>query len=139
MKLLNPDYIAAIRKQINPCPYFTLQSMEVKELDWGRSRLEIEISQKHLQPFGNVHGGVFSGLIDATGFWALYTQAPEGPGMTTVEMKLNYMAPASSGKLIAHGKSIRLGRTLGLAEARVEHVEGRLLAHGTVTVMVLPD
>lgn len=138
MKRINPDYITAIRGQINPSPYFMLQSMEVKELDWGCSRVEIKISDKHLQPFGNVHGGVFSGLIDAAGFWALYTEASEGQGMTTVEMKLNYLAPARSGKLIAHGKTIRLGRTLGLAEARVEDGEGRLLAHGTVTMMVIP-
>ena len=39
--------------------------------------------------------GVFSSLIDACGFWAAYTELDEGQGMTTVEMKLNYLAPGS--------------------------------------------
>jgi len=30
-----------------------------------------------MQPFGVVHGGVFSSLIDAAGFWAVYSQANE--------------------------------------------------------------
>jgi len=83
-----------------------------------------------------VHGGVFSSLIDAAGFWAVYSQANEGVGMTTVELKLNYLAPAVSGRLIGLGRCIKLGRNLGLGEARIENEDGRLLAHGTTTVMV---
>jgi acyl-coenzyme A thioesterase PaaI-like protein len=58
--------------------------------------------------------------------------------MTTVEMKLNLLAPARSGKLIAEGRRIKLGQTLGLGEARVEDEKGRLLAHGTGTFMIVP-
>lgn len=140
MNRLNPEWVEAIQKVVNPCPYFALQSMEIAELTPGGSRLEIVLEHKHLQPFGIVHGGVFSSLIDAAGFWALFADAPEGVGMTTVEMKLNYLAPsAGNGRLIGLGRALKLGRTLGLAEARVEDEAGRLLAHGTVTLMVLPD
>ena len=48
-------------------------------------------------------------------------------------------APAVSGKLIAKGAQIKLGKTLGYAEARVTDEEGRLLAHGTSTLMILPN
>ncbi len=139
MKQVNPAWAEAIGRLVNPCPYFDLQSMEIRELAWGRSRLEIELGRKHLQPFGLVHGGVFSSLVDAAGFWALYTQAPPGQGMTTVEMKLNYLAAAQEGRLVGLGRAIKLGRTLGLAETRVEDGQGNLLAHGTVTMMVLPQ
>ena len=53
-------------------------------------------------------------------------------------MKLNYLAPAQDGRLIGMGRTIKTGRTLGLADARIEDQKGRLLAHGTVTIMVLP-
>jgi len=138
VETLNPAWIQAVQKRVNSSPYFDLQSMEIVELGRATSRLEIPLSPKHLQPFGHVHGGVFSGLIDAAGFWATYTELEASLGLTTVEMKLNYLAPAQQGRLIGLGRSIRLGRTLGLAEARVEDQEGRLLAHGTVTMMVLP-
>jgi uncharacterized protein (TIGR00369 family) len=138
-KRINPGWVREIQKIVNPCPYFELQKMNIVDLSWGSSRLEIELENRHLQPFGVVHGGVFASLIDAAGFWAVYSQAPPEAGMTTVELKLNYLAPAVSGRLIGIGRCIKLGRSLGLGEARIEDEKGRLLAHGTTTLMVRDD
>ena len=138
MKRLNPDFAREVMRHVNGCPYFRLLAMEIKSLEPGLSRLEIALEEKHLQPFGKVHGGVFSSLVDAAAYWALFVDVEEGSWMTTVEMKLNYLAPAQTGKLIAVGRTIKLGRTLGLGEARVEDTEGKLLAHGVGTFMVLP-
>ena len=139
MKRLNPAYMEAVVGNVSKCPYFTLISMELKELDQGRCRLEVVIQEKHLQPFGMVHGGVYSSLVDAAAFWAVYSQIDEDLGMTTVEMKLNYLAPSSEGALIAKGKSIKVGKTLCLGEASIEDETGKLVAHGTSTMMVLRD
>lgn len=139
MRRINPEYLKAVQGVVNPCPYFTLLSMEIKGLGWGESHIEIRVREKHLQPFGIVHGGVFSSLVDAAAFWAVYTQVPEGVGMTTVELKLNYLAPLTTGRMIASGKSIRVGKTLCLGEASITNGEGLLLAHGTSTMMLLKD
>ena len=139
MKRLNPAYMEAVVSNVSKCPYFTLISMELKELNQGRCRLEVVIQEKHLQPFGMVHGGVYSSLVDAAAFWAVYSQIDEDLGMTTVEMKLNYLAPSSEGALIAKGKNIKVGKTLCLGEASIEDETGKLLAHGTSTMMVLRD
>jgi uncharacterized protein (TIGR00369 family) len=139
MKRINPDYIKAVRGIVNPCPYFTLLSIEIKDLGWGESYLEIPVQEKHLQPFGMVHGGVFASLVDAAAFWAVYTQVPEDIGMTTVELKLNYLAPLTTGRMIAKGRSIRVGKTLCLGEASINNEEGLLLVHGTSTMMLLKD
>jgi uncharacterized protein (TIGR00369 family) len=137
MKTLNPAYVRAVAGAVNLSPYFALLSMEIRSLGWGESLLEIMVQQKHLQPFGMVHGGVYSSLVDAAAFWAVYTQVDQGQGMTTVELKLNFLAPSSAGRLIAKGRSLRLGKTLGLSEASVEDERGNLLAHGTSTTMIL--
>ena len=124
---------------MNFCPYFSLLSMEIRGLSWGESLREILVQEKHFQPFGLVHGGVLASLIDAAAFWAVYTQVPEELGMTTVELKLNYLAPLSTGRMIARGKSLRVGKTLCLGEASIVNEEGALLAHGTSTMMILKD
>lgn len=139
MKTLNPEYVKMVAREVDKSPYFKLLSMEIRDLEWGRSRLEVVIQDKHLQPFGMVHGGVYASLVDAAAFWAVFTQADEGMGMTTVEMKLNYLAPASEGVFVGKGKCIKVGKTLCLAEASVEDRAGNLLAHGTATMMVLGD
>lgn len=138
MKKLNPDYLEAIKRAVNTSPYFSLISMEIKNLEPGKSRLEVLLEEKHHHPFGMVHGGVFSSLVDAAAYWALYPEVDEEKWMTTVEMKLNFLVPARSGKLIAEGRRIKLGQTLGLGEATVEDEEGKLLAHGTGTFMIVP-
>ena len=139
MKTLNPEYVKMVAREVGKCPYFQLLSMEIRDLEWGRSRLEVAIQTKHLQPFGMVHGGVYASLVDAAAFWAVFPQVEEEAGMTTVEMKLNYLAPASEGVFVAKGKCIKVGKTLCLGEAAVEDQAGNLLAHGTATMMVLGD
>lgn len=139
MKTLNPEYVKMVAREVGKCPYFRLLSMEIRDLEWGKSYLEVAIQAKHLQPFGMVHGGVYASLVDAAAFWAVYPQVEEGVGMTTVEMKLNYLAPASEGVFVGKGKCIKVGKTLCLGEAAVEDQAGNLLAHGTATMMVLGD
>ena len=139
MRNLNPEYVEVVKREVNFCPYFSLLSMEIRGLSWGESLLEILVQEKHFQPFGLVHGGVFASLIDAAAFWAVYTEVPEDLGMTTVELKLNYLAPLSTGRMIARGKSLKVGKTLCLGEAGIMDEEGTLLAHGTSTMMILKD
>jgi len=139
MRKLNPRYAEEVSSATNQCPYFQLQSMRIVELGVGWSVLEIVLAEKHLQPFGQVHGGVLSTIIDAASFWAVFTELDDDLGMTTVDLKLNYLAPPSStGKLIARGRRIKLGRTLGLADAEVTDQGGKIVAHGTSTVMIVP-
>lgn len=139
MKKPNPEYIKRMNEIVNMCPYFDLLSMKLVDIGIGYSLLEVELARKHLQPFGVVHGGVFASIIDAAAFWAVYYGiADPDAGVTTVDLKLNYLAPIASGKLIASGRQIKVGRTLGYAEAQVADQQGKVLAHGTSTVIILP-
>ena len=62
MKKPNPDYLEQVGKLVNRCPYFELLSMKLLDVGVGFSVLEIDLSKKHLQPFGFVHGGVFASI-----------------------------------------------------------------------------
>jgi uncharacterized protein (TIGR00369 family) len=139
MKKLNAEYIQLVNQLANRSPYFELLSMKIVDVRLGFSRLEINLAPKHLQPFGFVHGGVFASIIDAATFWAIFYEIEDqNTGATSVDLKLNYLAPTVSGKLIADGRRIKLGKTLGYAEATVTDETGKLLAHGTSTLMILP-
>ena len=139
MKKINPDHVQRLVQTINAAPYFQLLSMRIRELGMGYSVLEIEASEKHLNPFGGVHGGLFSSLIDSAASWALfYGIEDETAGLTSVDLNLRYLSPGRGEKFIAEGRQIKLGRTLGYADCKVTDVNGKLLASGTLTVMVLP-
>ena len=58
--------------------------------------------------------------------------------MTSVDLKMNFLAPATApGKLIARGRRIKIGKTLGLGEAEVADAHGKIVAHGVSTLMVV--
>ncbi len=136
---LNPAFVEAVKGIVNVSPYFELQSMKLLSFEVGSCLMEIDLARKHLQPFGLVHGGVFASIIDAAAFWAVYADLNEESGLTSVDLKLNYLAPATTGKLIARGRRVKVGRTLALGEAEITNEKGRLLAHGLSTLMVLPN
>src|SRR4030065_2393918 len=121
---LNPRYKEAISNVVNQSPYFSLLTMKIKDLEWGTSVLEVQLEEKHLQPFGNVHGGVIASVMDAAAFWAVFPQVKDGVGLTTVEIKVTYHAPVRKGKLVAKGRCIKMGRTLALGEAYIHNSEG---------------
>jgi len=139
MRKINPEHVEKLIKAINIAPYFQLLSMRICELGLGYSISEIDIADEHLNPFGGVHGGVFSSIIDSAASWALfYGIEDETAGLTSVNLNLNYLSPVKEGKLIAEGRQIKLGKTLGYAFCKVSDTAGKLLAHGTLTVMILP-
>jgi len=136
---LNPKYTEAISNVVNRSPYFSLLSMKIKELEWGTSVLEVELEEKHLHPFGYVHGGAVASVMDAATFWSVFPKVRDGMGLTTVEIKVNFLAPVREGKLVAKGRCIRIGRTLALGDATIYDGNGNLLGHGTATMMIVPD
>ncbi len=136
---LNPDYIEAVRGVLLKTPYFNLIGMELAELAPGRCSFRLRTAECHLQPFGVIHGGVLASILDAACFWAVFTELERDVSLTTIDLKINYLAPAPAGMdLDVRGESIRMGRTLGLsrAEAR-ENGTGRMIGFATSTLMVV--
>lgn len=140
MKRPNPAHVSAIRDFIARSPFPTLLSMRPTELAVGRATLEIEIAEKHRQLLGVVHGGVIASLIDTATFWSVYYAIDDPDAwLTTVDLKLNFLAPARQGRLIARGRQKKVGGTLCYATASVTDDADTLLAHGAATLMVLKN
>ena len=139
MKKLNPVFLAALADSVNNSPYYVHTSMEIKEIDRGYCLMQLAVQEKHLQPYDMVHGGVYAAMVDAAAYWAVFTQLEDNAKMITIDLKLNYLGSASSGLLFAKGKSIKLGKTIGIGEASIRDEADQLLTHGTATFMVLKD
>ena len=139
MKRINPRHIESLLDLINCGPYFQLLSMKVIELDIGYSKVEVDLGQKHLNPFGVIHGGVYSSVIDTAAYWAIYCELDENTGYTSIDLKVDNLSMIKSGKIIVEGKSIKIGRSICLSEATARDAQGKLLAHGTSKLMLLQD
>lgn len=134
----NPAFVTAVQQSVRTAPYPELIGMVIGALEFDSCRIDLDIGDRHLQPFGIVHGGVIATLIDTATFWAAFMRLPEDAGLVNVDLKLNYLKAVSSGQLRAEGRCLRAGRQISYAEASVFDPGGELVAHGTSTLMALP-
>ncbi|HYI03287.1 MAG TPA: PaaI family thioesterase [Reyranella sp.] len=92
-----------------------------------------------LNPLGGVHGGWAMTLIDSATGCALHTTLPAGIGYTTVETKVNMTRGIrpDDGAVRCEGRVLSQGRQIATADARLLSEDGKLLAHGTSTLIIL--
>ena len=128
---------AIIAGNAEPPPVAKLIGFEMTEIDPGRAVFELDAGPQHASPLGTVHGGIIVDLVDAAMGCAHASQLEEGETFTTLELKINFMKPVWKSHLVAEGKVLKAGRTIGLVEGRVTDDSGSLVAYATSTCMTL--
>ena len=130
---------AMIDGKIPPPSIAETLSFRLVEIGDGHAVFEGETGPHLLNPLGSVHGGWVLTLIDSATGCAAHSMLPAGFGITTIETKANFTRPISkdTGRVRTEGRVVVRGRQIITAEARVIDARGRVLAHGTSTVMVL--
>jgi len=109
------------------------------EVDEGRAVFEGAPGPHLLNPLGAVHGGFALTLIDSACGCALHTMLGPGIGYTSIETKANFTRPIApdAGVLRCEGTVLSRGRQIATAEAYLRAADGKLLAHGTSTLIIL--
>lgn len=77
------------------------------------------------------HGGAIASLIDIAGDYALW--AVLGYGVPTINIRIDYLRPASDTRLRAQARVRKAGRTVGVVDIDVLDDQGRLIAVGRGT------
>ncbi len=111
---------------------------DVIEAAKGRVVVALEPSERHLNPYGTVHGGLTATLLDSCMGLAVQSTLDRGFAQTTVEFKVSLMRPITleTGPIRAEGIVLNCGRRVGSAEGRLTDSKGRLMAHGTTTCLI---
>ncbi len=122
-------------------PIAKILSFRLVEVGDGFAAFEGEPGSDVLNPAGMVHGGWALTLIDSAAACACQSLLPAGSHYTTIETKGNFSRPIKldTGRVRAEGRVISQGRQIISAEARVLAPDGRVLAHGTSTIIVLAN
>ena len=120
-----------------PPPVAELIGLRMVSAGGGESRMELEVEERHSNPMGTVHGGILCDLADAAMGVAYFSTLADGESFTTLELKINFLRPFWQGGLVANGRVVSRGRTVGLTECDVLDAEGRLIARATSTCMTL--
>lgn len=134
---LNPEHLKQVIELPNSCPYYQLLGIRIVELKPGYSRVEMDVEQKLMNPFGSVHGGAYASLIDVAAYWSTYCERPEDAGCTSLDLSVSNLSMTRTGKLIAEGHAVKVGRSVCMTEVEVHDDSGKLVAHGTSKLLML--
>jgi uncharacterized protein (TIGR00369 family) len=126
-----------LRGEQPPPPLARLVGFTLKEIGPGRAVFEMQADQRHHNPMGTLHGGVFCDLADAAMGMAYASTLAEGESFTTVELKINFLRAVRQAALTAEGKVVKAGATVGYVECEVKDGQGRLVAKAASTCMKL--
>jgi uncharacterized protein (TIGR00369 family) len=126
-----------LRGDAAPPPIARLLGFVLKAVEPGRAVFEMAIDERHHNPMGTLHGGVYCDLADAAMGYAYAATLGEGETFTTVELKINFFRPVREGKLSAEARVVKAGSTLGYVECDVKDEKGNLVARAGSTCMKL--
>lgn len=95
--------------------------------------------REHYNPIGSVHGGYAATLLDSCMGCAVHTTLPAGIGYTTVDLNITYLRAMTdaTGDVIARGEVISSGRRIATARGTLTDSQGRTIATGTTTCLIL--
>jgi uncharacterized protein (TIGR00369 family) len=135
------QYIQAVMDgRIPPSPMSELMGFRFTEVGDGFIVVECTPGEQHYNMLGNgAHGGLACTLMDTVTGAAIQSALPVGVAGTTLELKTNMVRPITvkSGTLRCEGKVVHAGRRVCTSEGRILDSQGKLLAHGSTTMLVI--
>jgi len=125
------------RGELPPPPVASLIGFELTAIEPGRAVIELVAEARHANPMGTLHGGILCDIADAAMGMAFASTLDEGETFTTLELKINFLKPVWTGRLVATGRVVKGGRTIVLVECDVVDEKERLVARASSTCMTL--
>ena len=128
-----------LRGEVPPPPIGRLLGFVLKSIEPGRAVFEMEADERHHNPMGTLHGGVYGDLADAAMGYAYAATLGEGEAFTTVELKINFLRAVRKATLTAEATVVKAGSTLGYVECDVRDQTGKLVARAASTCLKLRE
>ena len=130
------DWYAMLKARANTeGTYAVTGGMRLAELGDGWARGELQLEERHRNPMGIVHGGVYCTMMDQVAGTAACTR---GSICRTVNCEVRFLAPAQGGHLTSRAEAVRMGRSIAVIRAWVEDTKGTVCAEGIYTFRLKP-
>ena len=102
----------------------------------GAVSLSLTVKKDMTNPYGNIHGGMMSALIDETIGWAVVSLDADHH-YTSLNLNVDFLYAIHEGEqMIASAHVVRHGKKIIHAECKVHNTQGTLLAKATSNLVV---
>lgn len=111
--------------------------IEPAEIKAGYAQFRMSVRPEYLQGAGKMQGGLIVALADEAIAHAMVTTLTPHEGLTTIELKSNFLASVSSGELIATASVFKKGSSLVIGDCLVTDDKGRNICRVSATFLLL--
>lgn len=107
-------------------------------VEHGRVTFSLEVQPFHLNPLGTLHGGVMATLLDSAMGCAVHTTLADDALYTSGDLSVRFLRAVQPGERVeATGWVVHSGRRTATAEGEILGPDGRLVAKGSTTCVLL--
>ena len=124
-------------KHLDPPLVGRLIGFVMKSVESGHAIFEMEADERHHNPMGTLHGGIYCDLADAAMGFAYASTLNEDETFTTIELKINFLRAVRKATLTAEARVVKAVSTLGYVECEVKDQTGKMVAKAASTCMKL--
>lgn len=121
---------AQLQERVSRAPFNAWLGLEL--LAWDERGVTLRMRNRQ-ELSGQValralHGGIAAALVDVGCSMAVIAQT--GESVFTVDMRVDYLRPATDDEFTVRSEVVRLGRTLATADAQIIGASGKVVASG---------
>lgn len=134
------EYVrATIDGQLPSPPITQLMQFEPVSVEPGKAVFTCMPDESAYNAVGAVCGGLVCTLLDTAMGCALHSTMPKGKGMTSIEIKVNFLKAVrpSSGLLTATGTVVKSGSRAAFTEGTVTDGAGALVATASSSLLIV--
>lgn len=119
-------------------PCATLLSLDILEADRenGRVKIAFMAMPEFCNASGKIQGGFLTAMLDDCMGPAVLIATNAKSFPSTIDLNVQFLAPAKPGQIIGKGRVVKIGKTIGFVEAELEDANGSILARATASVRI---
>jgi uncharacterized protein (TIGR00369 family) len=129
------EKIKADQKGLNP--FLDFMGIKLTKSADGYAQFSMPVRPEYLQGAGAVQGGLIVALADEAIAHAMMSQLAPDEGLTTIELKSNFLAGVSSGELIATATVFKKGQSLIIGDCLVTDDKEKNICRVSATFLLL--
>lgn len=137
---MNQEQENRIRQSFGRSAMMQLFKATLQTVESGYVEIGLEAQPFMLRPAGMFNGSTIASLVDVSSGYAAVSARSSDSYLTTVELKINYLAAAVGDRLLAKAQVVKAGRRICVVRSdiyAVKNNEDVLAATSLVTLMYL--
>jgi uncharacterized protein (TIGR00369 family) len=136
-----PNYIEWMRQvmkaELPTAPIAQFMGFRFTQVEKGEVSMQMTCDDRHMNPMGTLHGGIYADLADAALGCAFATTLEPHETSALFQLNMNILKPCWKTTLTANAKVVQRGKNLGVVRCDMFDSDGRLVAVFSATCSVL--